>query len=315
MTAMISATDLRKTYGKKRALDGFTLSVDEGTVCGLLGPNGAGKTTAVRILATLLKADSGNASIAGHDLTTDAGRVRAAIGFTGQFSAVDEILTGRQNLDMFARLYHLDRRQARQRTDELLDRFALHDAADRPAGGYSGGMRRRLDLAVSLILAPRVLFLDEPTTGLDPRTRAEVWTDIRELVSAGTTVLLTTQYLDEADHLADQIAVIDSGTIIARGTPRELKESVGGDRIELALRDEEQTNAAARIVAAATGTDPGIDLHRRRVSAPAPERFHSLSTTMRQLHEAGIDPEDVALRQPTLDDVFLKLTDRKEKTA
>lgn len=315
MTAMISATDLHKTYGKKRALDGFTLSVDEGTVCGLLGPNGAGKTTAVRILATLLKADSGNASIAGHDLTTDAGRVRAAIGFTGQFSAIDEILTGRQNLDMFARLYHLDRRQARQRTAELLDRFALHDAADRPAGGYSGGMRRRLDLAVSLILAPRVLFLDEPTTGLDPRTRAEVWTDIRELVSAGTTVLLTTQYLDEADHLADQIAVIDSGTIIARGTPRELKESLGGDRIELALRDEEQTNAAARIVAAATGTDPGIDLHRRRVSAPAPERFHSLSTTMRQLHEAGIDPEDVALRQPTLDDVFLKLTDRKEKTA
>ena len=315
MTAMISATDLRKTYGKKRALDGFTLSVDEGTVCGLLGPNGAGKTTAVRILATLLKADSGNASIAGHDLTTDAGRVRAAIGFTGQFSAVDEILTGRQNLDMFARLYHLDRRQARQRTDELLDRFALHDAADRPAGGYSGGMRRRLDLAVSLILAPRVLFLDEPTTGLDPRTRAEVWTDIRELVSAGTTVLLTTQYLDEADHLADQIAVIDSGTIIARGTPRELKESVGGDRIELALRDEKQTKAAARIVATSTGTDPGIDLHRRRVSAPAPERFHSLSTTMRQLHEAGIDPEDIALRQPTLDDVFLKLTDRKEKTA
>src|SRR5690606_10540776 len=164
MTAMISATDLRKTYGKKRALDGFTLSVDEGTVCGLLGPNGAGKTTAVRILATLLKADSGNASIAGHDLTTDAGRVRAAIGFTGQFSAVDEILTGRQNLDMFARLYHLDRRQARQRTDELLDRFALHDAADRPAGGYSGGMRRRLDLAVSLVLAPRVRFLDEPSS-------------------------------------------------------------------------------------------------------------------------------------------------------
>lgn len=315
MTAMISATDLRKTYGKKQALDGFTLSVDEGTVCGLLGPNGAGKTTAVRILATLLKADSGNASIAGHDLTTDARRVRAAIGFTGQFSAVDEILTGRQNLDMFARLYHLDRRQARQRTDELLDRFALHDAADRPAGGYSGGMRRRLDLAVSLILAPRVLFLDEPTTGLDPRTRAEVWTDIRELVSAGTTVLLTTQYLDEADHLADQIAVIDSGTIIARGTPRELKESVGGDRIELALRDEKQTKAAARIVATSTGTDPGIDLHRRRVSAPAPERFHNLSTTMRQLHEAGIDPEDIALRQPTLDDVFLKLTDRKEKTA
>lgn len=315
MTAMISATDLRKTYGKKQALDGFTLSVDEGTVCGLLGPNGAGKTTAVRILATLLKADSGNASIAGHDLTTDSDRVRAAIGFTGQFSAVDEILTGRQNLDMFARLYHLDRRQARQRTDELLDRFALHDAADRPAGGYSGGMRRRLDLAVSLILAPRVLFLDEPTTGLDPRTRAEVWTDIRELVSAGTTVLLTTQYLDEADHLADQIAVIDSGTIIARGTPRELKESVGGDRIELALRDEDQTKAAARIVATSTGTDPGIDLHRRRVSAPAPERFHSLSTTMRQLHEAGIDPEDIALRQPTLDDVFLKLTDRKEKTA
>jgi len=315
MTAMISATNLRKTYGKKRALDGFTLSVDEGTVCGLLGPNGAGKTTAVRILATLLKADSGNASIAGHDLTTDSDRVRAAIGFTGQFSAVDEILTGRQNLDMFARLYHLDRRQARQRTDELLDRFALHDAADRPAGGYSGGMRRRLDLAVSLILAPRVLFLDEPTTGLDPRTRAEVWTDIRELVSAGTTVLLTTQYLDEADHLADHIAVIDSGTIIARGTPRELKESVGGDRIELALRDEEQTKAAARIVATSTGTDPGIDLHRRRVSAPAPERFHSLSTTMRQLHEAGIDPEDIALRQPTLDDVFLKLTDRKEKTS
>lgn len=315
MAAMISATDLRKTYGKKEALDGFTLSVAEGTVCGLLGPNGAGKTTAVRILATLLKADSGSANIAGYNLATDADRVRSAIGFTGQYAAVDEILTGRQNLDMFTRLYHLDARRARQRTDELLDRFGLHDAADRPAGGYSGGMRRRLDLAVSLILAPRVLFLDEPTTGLDPRTRGEVWNDIRELVTAGTTVLLTTQYLDEADHLADQIAVIDGGAIIAGGTPRELKESVGGDRIELVLRDEEQTETAARIVAASTGSEPTVNLDRRRVSAPAPERFRSLNATMRELNRAGIDPEDIALRQPTLDDVFLKLTDRNEKAA
>lgn len=315
MAAMISATDLRKTYGKKQALDGFTLSVAEGTVCGLLGPNGAGKTTAVRILATLLKADSGSANIAGYDLATDADRVRSAIGFTGQYAAVDEILTGRQNLDMFARLYHLDARRARQRTDELLDRFGLYDAADRPAGGYSGGMRRRLDLAVSLILAPRVLFLDEPTTGLDPRTRGEVWNDIRELVTAGTTVLLTTQYLDEADHLADQIAVIDGGAIIAGGTPRELKKSVGGDRIELVLRDGEQMETAARIVAASTGSEPTVNLDRRRVSAPAPERFRSLDATMRELNRAGIDPEDIALRQPTLDDVFLKLTDRKEAAA
>ncbi|AOS63211.1 ATP-binding cassette domain-containing protein [Actinoalloteichus hymeniacidonis] len=315
MAAMISAIDLRKTYGKRQALDGFTLSVDEGTVCGLLGPNGAGKTTAVRILATLLKADSGSASIAGYDVATDAGRVRAAIGFTGQYAAVDEILTGRQNLDMFARLYHLDRRRSRERTDELIDRFGLHDTADRPAGGYSGGTRRRLDLAVSLILAPRVLFLDEPTTGLDPRTRAEVWKDIRQLVSAGTTVLLTTQYLDEADHLADQIAVIDDGAIIAGGTPRELKESVGGDQIELVLRDEEQMESVARILAASTGSEPTVNLDRRRISAPAPDRFRSLDTTMRNLDRAGIDPEDIALRRPTLDDVFLKLTDRKEKAA
>lgn len=315
MTAMISATDVRKTYGKKQALDGFTLSVDEGTVCGLLGPNGAGKTTAVRILATLLNADSGSARIAGYDLATDADRVRSAIGFVGQYAAVDEILSGRQNLEMFARLSHLDRWKARRRADELLDRFRLRDAADRPAAGYSGGMRRRLDLAVGLILAPRVLFLDEPTTGLDPRTRSEVWNDIRELVAAGTTVLLTTQYLDEADHLADQIAVIDGGTIIAGGTPRELKERVGGHRIELLLRDTEQIEAAARIVAASTGSEPTVDRDQRRVSAPAPERFRSLDATLQELSRADIEPEDIALRQPTLDDAFLKLTDQKEHAA
>lgn len=308
MTAMISATDLRKTYGKKRALDGFTLSVDEGTVCGLLGPNGAGKTTAVRILATLLKADSGNASIAGHDLTTDAGRVRAAIGFTGQFSAVDEILTGRQNLDMFARLYHLDRRQARQRTDELLDRFALHDAADRPAGGYSGGMRRRLDLAVSLILAPRVLFLDEPTTGLDPSSRLDLWDVIRDRAREGATILLTTQYLEEVDALADRIIVIDHGTIIASGTADELKARVGGDRIEVIVHEGDSVSEAEAILHRSSDGQAVVDEHQRKVTVPTNQGSKGLVAVIRDLDEAGIGIDDIALRRPSLDDVFLELT-------
>jgi ABC-2 type transport system ATP-binding protein len=228
----IAARGLRKRYGSQTALDGFSLQVRRGTVCGLLGPNGAGKTTAVRILATLLHPDAGEASIAGYDVIRQPRQARYRMGLVGQNASVDEILTGRQNLEMFGRLGHLATRAARRRAGELLDQFGLAESADRSVAEYSGGMRRRLDLATSLILSPAVLFLDEPTTGLDPAARIDVWTHIRELVGTGTTVLLTTQYLEEADHLADQIAVIDAGRIVANGTPDELKAEVGPDRVE-----------------------------------------------------------------------------------
>ena len=232
----ILATDLRKRYGDRVALDGFTLRIPAGTVCGLLGPNGAGKTTAVRILATLLRPDSGEARVAGHDAIRQPGKVRSRIGLVGQNASVDEILTGRQNLVLFGRLGHLPARAARRRAAELLDQFGLDAAADRPVSGYSGGMRRRLDLAAGLILAPAVLFLDEPTTGLDPAGRLDVWGHIRDLAASGTTVLLTTQYLEEADRLADRIALLDAGRIVAEGTPDELKARVGPDRVETITR-------------------------------------------------------------------------------
>ncbi|MBC6459416.1 ATP-binding cassette domain-containing protein [Actinomadura sp. HBU206391] len=304
----VVAEGLRKRYGDTRALDGFDLSVPEGTVCGLLGPNGAGKTTAVRILATLLRPDGGRAEVAGLDVARQTQRVRYRIGLLGQHAAVDEILTGRQNLEMFGRLFHLDGRAARRRADELLRQFGLAEAAGKPPKRYSGGMRRRLDLAASLIMAPQVLFLDEPTTGLDPRNRGEVWEAIRTLAAAGTTVLLTTQYLDEADRLADQVAVMDHGRVIAEGTPDRLKSKIGGDRIDIVVRDAAALPAAAalvsRVCVAEAETEPAL----RRISAPVRDRMSVLTEVVRALADAEITAEDISLRRPTLDEVFLRLT-------
>ncbi|MFI8255149.1 ATP-binding cassette domain-containing protein [Streptomyces filamentosus] len=295
---------LCKRYGEKRALDGFDLTVGAGTVQGLLGPNGAGKTTAVRIMSTLLRPDGGRVEVAGADVRTRAAEVRARIGLLGQNAAVDEELGGRQNLEMFGRLHHLGARRAGARADELLARFGLADAGSKAVAKYSGGMRRRLDLAASLIRRPRVLFLDEPTTGLDPRGRAEVWDAVRSLVDGGTTVLLTTQYLEEADQLADRIAVIDRGRVVAEGTADELKSRTGGDRIDVVLRDAAQLTRVAALL-------PGevrVDEDRRMVSAAVADRTDALTGTVRALAAAGIEAEDIALRRPTLDEAFLHLT-------
>ncbi len=308
MRFAVFAEGLQKRYGKVKALDGLDLQVPRGKVCGLLGPNGAGKTTAVRILSTLLRPDGGRAEVAGFDVVRQARQVRYSIGLAGQQAAVDEILTGRQNLETFGRLYHLGVREASRRADELLERFGLADAAGKQAKDYSGGMRRRLDLAASFILSPLVLFLDEPTTGLDPRGRNEVWEAVRLLVAGGTTVLLTTQYLDEADQLADRICVIDAGRTIAEGTPGDLKSSVGGNRIDVVVRSAGELSAAARIVGRSCGADPEIDREARRVSAPVTDRMSALTETVRALDDAGVDAEDIGLRRPTLDDVFLRLT-------
>lgn len=312
MTAMIETRGLTKRFGKKLALDALTLTVAEGAVCGLLGPNGAGKSTAARILATLLAQDSGSAQVAGFDTRRQPDQVRASIGFVGQYAAVDELLTARQNLTMFARLSHLTERGARRRASELLERFRLGEAADRPVDDFSGGMRRRLDLATGLILRPRVLFLDEPTTGIDPRSRNELWSDVRALARAGTTVLLTTQYLDEADHLATQIAVIDHGAIIANGTPAEIKQFAGGDRLEIVVRTEAEITAAARILRQASDSEVSVDRELRQVSATPPNRLFAMSAVLNGLAEAGVTPDDVTLRRPTLDEAFLALTDPQE---
>lgn len=308
MKFMIHAEDLTKSYRGTRVLDRFTLYVAPGTVCGLLGPNGAGKTTALRILATLIQADSGSARIAGFDLATESDRVRSVMGFVGQSPAIDESLTGRHNLTMFARLSHLRRAQARNRSEELLAWFGLAAVADRAASGYSGGMRRRLDLAVGLILAPQLLFLDEPTTGLDPRARSEVWQDIGALVETGTTVLLTTQYLDEEDHLAGQISVLEDGLILAEGSPRALKDQVGGDRVEVVVRNGEDIGLAAQVMKAGSRSEPVVIPGLRRVAAAAPDRHRTLEAVMREFARAEIEIDDVALRQPSLDDVFMSLT-------
>ncbi|RSO48030.1 daunorubicin/doxorubicin resistance ABC transporter ATP-binding protein DrrA [Streptomyces sp. WAC 06725] len=306
----VLAEGLAKRYGDKRALDGFDLAVRRGTVQGLLGPNGAGKTTAVRILATLLRLDGGRATVAGHDVAREPHAVRQRIGLAGQYAAVDEILTGRQNLEMFGRLFHLDGRRARARADELLARFGLADAAGKQVKHYSGGMRRRLDLASSVLLAPEVLFLDEPTTGLDPRSRNEVWETVRNLVAGGTTVLLTTQYLDEADQLADRIAVIDHGRTVAEDTPDGLKQGIGGDRVQVVLRDAAELPRAAGIVArvAADGAAPDTDVAERRVGVPVTDGVAALTEVARALQDAGIGVADIGLRRPTLDEVFLRLT-------
>ncbi|WP_207933589.1 ATP-binding cassette domain-containing protein [Actinomadura sp. GC306] len=307
---VVVAEGLRKSFGGVRALRGLDLSVPAGTVCGVLGPNGAGKTTAVRILATLCDPDAGHARVAGYDVVREAGRVRARIGLAGQYAAVDEKLTGRANLRMFGRLCHLPRRAAHRRADELLERFGLLEAAGRPVGGYSGGMRRRLDLATSLILRPAVLFLDEPTTGLDPRARGEVWAAVRELVADGTAVLLTTQYLEEADRLADAIAVIDRGKVIATGTPDGLKAAVG-DRLDVVLEDPAAAGRAAAVLHALAGAAPAV-AGAGRLSVALPAGGPRLAGVVRELDRAGVAAADVSLRRPSLDEVFLRLTGRGE---
>jgi ABC-2 type transport system ATP-binding protein len=310
----IETEGLRKRFGDRAALDGIDLTVAAGTVLGLLGPNGAGKTTAVRILTTLLAPDGGRARVAGHDVVGEPERVRADIGLVGQNAAVDEALSARQNLELFGRLYHLPAAGARARATELLEQFQLADTGTKAVKRFSGGMRRRLDLAASLILAPRVLFLDEPTTGLDPRGRTEVWNAVRQLVRAGTTVLLTTQHLDEADQLADRIAVIDTGRVIAEGTPEELKTRLGGDRLDVIVHHETELAKAVDIVAAVAATTPETSADDRRVSAPVRDRVGALTDTVRALADAGVAVEDIALRRPTLDEVFMHLTGHHTET-
>ncbi|MGW1232803.1 ATP-binding cassette domain-containing protein [Streptomyces californicus] len=307
MTEAIVMDGVHKRYREKRALDGLDLAVRSGTVHGVLGPNGAGKTTAVRIMSTLLRHDAGRVTVAGLDVRERAAEVRRRIGLLGQHAALDEKLGGRQNLEMFGRLYHLGARRAGSRADELLERFGLADAGRKAVERYSGGMRRRLDLAASLITDPDVLFLDEPTTGLDPRGRTEVWEAVRSLVGGGATVLLTTQYLEEADQLADRISLIDGGRAVAEGTPDELKSRVGGDRIDVVLRDASRLAEAGALLG---GDDVTLDPDRRLIGAPAPDRMAALTRTVRALEEAGIEAEDVAVRRPTLDEVFLFLTGR-----
>ena len=307
-TAAIRATGLTKRFGDVVALDGLDLTVPEGTVLGVLGPNGAGKTTAVSILTTLLAPDEGTAVIAGADLRTEPQRVRERIGLSGQYAAVDEVLTGRENLEMIGRLYRLGRQQARARAGELLERFDLVDAGDRPVKTYSGGMRRRLDLAGALVAEPPVLFLDEPTTGLDPRSRIDLWGVIRELVDRGATLLLTTQYLEEADQLADEILVIDHGRELARGTAHQLKLQVGGERIEVVVDRAEQVQTAHDVLVALAVGDVEIDISTRRLLAPVAGGAASLTRALREFDDRGVTVSDVGLRRPTLDDVFLTLT-------
>ncbi|WDV53522.1 ATP-binding cassette domain-containing protein [Streptomyces coeruleorubidus] len=311
---VITVEGAEKRYGEKKALDGLDLRVARGTVHGVLGPNGAGKTTLVRVLSTLLRPDAGRIEVAGHDVVREAYAVRLRIGLLGQHAALDEELGGRQNLELFGRLHHLGARRARARADELLQRFDLAGTGRKAVRQYSGGMRRRLDLAASLITGPEVLFLDEPTTGLDPRGRAEVWDSVRSLVGGGTTVLLTTQYLEEADQLADRISVVDAGRVIAEGTADELKAQTGGDRIDVVLREAGQLGAAVALLPLAGVT---VDTDRRLLSAPVTDRMEALAGVVRALQEAGIEAEDVALRRPTLDEVFLHLTgdDRRVKEA
>ncbi|MFB6395426.1 ATP-binding cassette domain-containing protein [Polymorphospora lycopeni] len=305
----IEVEGLHKRFRRTHALRGLDLRVAAGTVCALLGRNGAGKTTAVRVMTTLTRPDAGQVRVAGYDVVREAETVRRNIGLAGQYAAVDDDLTGRENLWVFGRLHHLDDRTAKARAAELLARFDLAGEADRPVKGYSGGMRRRLDLMASLITAPPVLFLDEPTTGLDPGSRRQMWRHIADLVAAGTSVLLTTQYLDEADSLADQIVVVDQGRELAAGTPAELKSAIG-IRVDVVLRETTELAAAAGILAGFASAEPEIDHDQRTVRVAVPTGAITLPVVVRQLDAAGLVVEDVALRQPSLDAVFFRLTER-----
>jgi ABC-2 type transport system ATP-binding protein len=308
----IEIDGLRRVFGATVALDGVSLTAPVGRVLGLLGPNGAGKTTLIRILATLLAPSSGTARVLGHDVVQDAARLRRLIGLTGQVATVDELLTGRENLEMIGGLHHLSRQQARQRASALLDQFGLTEAAGRRSGSYSGGMRRRLDLAASLVASPPVVFLDEPTTGLDPASRLAMWGAVEELAATGTTVLLTTQYLEEADRLAHHVAVIDHGRLIAQGTPGELKADLRGDLVEFRVTDPGQVDRARGAVAS-LGHAAVTARDGQRVTVPAADGPASLRAALGLLDSAGIAIDDAALRRPTLDEVFLALTARSSK--
>jgi ABC-2 type transport system ATP-binding protein len=308
MTDAILAEGLVKRYKEVTALAGIDLRVPEGSVLALLGPNGAGKTTAVKILTTLITADEGRAEVAGFDVATQPRDVRRSLGVSGQYAAVDEYLTGFENLEMIGRLYHLGRRESATRARELLSEFRLEDAADRPSKTYSGGMQRRLDLAGALVARPPVLFLDEPTTGLDPRSRTEMWSLLQGLVSGGTTLLLTTQYLEEADLLADNIVVIDHGRVIAEGTADELKSQVGGERLEITVSDSAHVQATVSALAPLAAGEPSADEERRTVTVPVSGGAAVLADALRRLDAEGVSLDDVGLRRPTLDDVFLSLT-------
>ncbi|MBV9805149.1 MAG: ATP-binding cassette domain-containing protein [Solirubrobacterales bacterium] len=301
--AAITATGVRHCFGQTRVLDGIDLEVGEGTIFALLGPNGAGKTTMVRILSTLISADAGHVAVLGHDVATEAEAVRAVIGVTGQFSALDDLLTGQENLRLMADLQHLPRSERPARVAELLERFELADAATRPASTYSGGMRRRLDLAMTLVGSPRVIFLDEPTTGLDPRSRRTMWHTIRRLVSEGVTILLTTQYLDEADQLADRIAVLDNGRIVAQGTPTELKRRIPGGRIQLRFADPDQLATAAELLQAMSRDENDLTLQ-----VAADGSVATLRDLLGRLDDAGLDVEQLEIHTPDLDDVFFAVT-------
>jgi ABC-2 type transport system ATP-binding protein len=307
---MVKLSGLVKSFGSVRALDALDLSAASGTVCALLGPNGAGKTTAIRVLATLTLPDAGDAFVAGYNVLTHPRLVREHIGMAGQHAAVDDDLTGRENLVILGRMYHLGRRAAGERAAELLDQFDLSEAADRLVKTWSGGMRRRLDLVASLVVSPSVLFLDEPTTGLDPRSRNEVWSSVSALAASGTTILLTTQYLEEADRLADQVVIIDSGHVVAQGTPDALKGSLG-TRIDVVVERSENIDAAAAVMAQWATSPPEIDGDERRVSTQIVSSTLTLPEVVRKLEIANIDAEDVTFRRPTLDEVFLNRTGNK----
>ncbi|WP_236246537.1 ATP-binding cassette domain-containing protein [Streptomyces sp. CC210A] len=316
MPGAIHAEGLVKTFGDVRALDGVDLDVPEGTVLGLLGPNGAGKTTAVRVLTTLLRPDSGRAVVAGVDVLRHPDEVRRSIGLSGQFAAVDEYLTGRENLHMVGQLYQLPGKAAKARAAELLERFQLTGAADRPVKTYSGGMRRRLDLAAALVVSPPVMFMDEPTTGLDPRNRQALWDVIQELVAGGTTLLLTTQYLEEADHLAHEICVIDHGRVIARGTSDQLKARTGGERVEVVVHTPGQIPTGREVLARFGQADAAVAVeeHTRRLTVPVTGGARLLAEVIRELDARGVEIDDIGLRRPTLDDVFISLTGHAAET-
>jgi len=303
MSSAIDVRGLRKSYGEKLVLDGIDLNVAEGTIFSLLGPNGAGKTTAVQILSTLIAADAGEIRVAGHDLHQEPEEVRAAIGVTGQFSAVDGLLTGRENLIMMADLFHLGRQQARRRADELLERFDLVEAGSKIAMTYSGGMKRRLDLAMTLVGSPRIIFLDEPTTGLDPRSRHGMWQLIRELVAGGVTVLLTTQYLDEADDLADQIAVLDQGRLVAQGTPEQLKRLAPGGHIRLRFTAPDEFALAAQVLPSASRDEESLVLQ-----VPSDGSVHTLRALLARIDDASLEVDELTVHTPDLDDVFFAVT-------